>query len=384
MNDGQRHKIMLVDDNISNLNTGRSMLREHYEVFPIPSGKKLFDTLQHVTPSLILLDILMPEMDGFEVIDRLKQNPQWEEIPVIFLTSRSDEKSELEGLTRGAIDYVAKPFSAPLLLQRIRNHLLLSYQKRELKKYNTSLAQMVEEKTRQVTDLQNSVISTLADMLECRDDDTGGHVLRTQRYLEIMLERLIDSGLYQDELSLINLEFLVPSALLHDIGKIAISDAILRKPGPLTRDEFEEMKKHTCLGADAIERIASKNTEHSFLICAKKIARSHHEKWDGTGYPDSLAGYDIPLEGRLMAVADVYDALISDRPYKKAFSTDDARKIIEEGRGRHFDPVLVDIFTEVSPDFEQVVYEFASRAAPLSGAPTSPAADHPAPQAAEA
>ena len=134
MTDGQRHKIMLVDDNISNLNTGRSMLREHYEVFPIPSGKKLFDTLQHVTPSLILLDILMPEMDGFEVIDRLKQNPQWEEIPVIFLTSRSDEKSELEGLTRGAIDYVAKPFSAPLLLQRIRNHLLLSYQKRELKK----------------------------------------------------------------------------------------------------------------------------------------------------------------------------------------------------------------------------------------------------------
>jgi putative two-component system response regulator len=353
-----RHKIMLVDDNISNLNIGRTMLKDYYEVFPIPSGKKLFDALSHVTPALILLDILMPEMDGFEVIKRLKTNTAWEEIPVIFLTSRSDENSELEGLSLGAIDYVAKPFSAPLLLQRINNHLLITSQKRELKMYNDNLEQMVAEKTKQVMDLQNSVISTLADMLECRDDDTGGHVMRTQRYLSIMLDKLIETGIYQDELNMINLNFLVPSALLHDIGKIAISDNILKKPGPLTQEEFEEMKKHSKQGADAIERLENKNMEHSFLTCAKRIARSHHEKWDGSGYPDGLAGYDIPLEGRLMAIADVYDALISDRPYKKAFSTTQAKNIIEEGRGKHFDPFLVDIFLQVSSDFEAVVFDF--------------------------
>jgi putative two-component system response regulator len=352
---------MLVDDNISNLNIGKSMLKEHYEVFPIPSGKKLFDALSHVTPELILLDILMPEMDGFEVIKKLKENPEWKEIPVIFLTSRSDENSELEGLSLGALDYVAKPFSAPLLLQRINNHMLLSSQKKELKMYNDNLEQMVREKTNQIMDLQNSVISTLADMLEYRDDETGGHVMRTQKYLSIMLDKLLETGMYQDELSMINLDFLVPSALLHDIGKIAVSDAILRKPGPLTHEEFEEMKKHAKEGADAIERIELKNKEHSFLTCAKRIARSHHEKWDGTGYPDGLSGYDIPLEGRLMAIADVYDALISDRPYKKAFSTEQAKNIIEEGRGTHFDPILVDIFLQVSDDFERVVYEFSGK-----------------------
>jgi putative two-component system response regulator len=368
MESQQRHKIMLVDDNISNLNIGRGMLKEYYEVYPIPSGEKLFDALSHVTPALILLDILMPEMDGFEVIKRLKAKEAWREIPVIFLTSRSDERSELEGLTLGAIDYVAKPFSAPLLLQRINNHLVMSSQKKELKMYNDNLEQMVQDKTRQVMDLQNSVISTLADMLEYRDDETGGHVLRTQKYLGIMVDRLLETGVYQEELKAINLEFLIPSALLHDIGKIAVSDAILRKPGPLTAEEFEEMKKHAKQGADAIERIENKNIEHSFLTCAKRIARSHHEKWDGSGYPDGLAGYDIPLEGRLMAIADVYDALISDRPYKKAFSTSDARRIIEEGRGQHFDPILVDIFTQVSERFEQVVYEFTGHSTGLGQA----------------
>ncbi|MDR2338766.1 MAG: HD domain-containing protein, partial [Deltaproteobacteria bacterium] len=309
----------------------------------------------------------MPEMDGFEVIKRLKVNDAWKEIPVIFLTSRSDENSELEGLSLGAIDYVTKPFSAPLLLQRINNHLLLAAQKKELTNLNDNLERLVEIKTNQVLELQNSVIYTLADMLEQRDDDTGGHVLRTQRYMAIMLAKLLETGLYKDELDEIDIDFVVPSALLHDIGKISISDAILRKPGPLTNEEFAEMKKHSEHGANAIERILSKNPGHSFLTCAKRIARSHHEKWDGTGYPDGLSGYDIPLEARLMAVADVYDALISDRPYKKAFTTDEAKRIIEEGRGKHFDPVLIDIFLEVSDDFERVVYEVS--AANESGIP---------------
>jgi putative two-component system response regulator len=353
----QRHKIMLVDDNLSNLTIGRSMLKDHYEVYPVPSGRRLFEVLDHVTPSLILLDILMPEMDGFEVIRRLKESEAWGGIPVIFLTSRSDEGSELEGLTLGAIDYVAKPFSAPLLLQRIRNHLLLEAQRRELKRYNEDLEGIVREKTAQVMDLQNTVISTLADMLEYRDDETGGHVFRTQRYLNIMVDRILQTGLYSEDMARLDLDFLVPSAILHDIGKIAISDSILRKPGPLTPEEFEEMKKHSRLGAEAIGRISDKNVEHAFLQHAKTIALTHHEKWDGSGYPDGIAGYDIPLEGRLMAVADVYDALVSDRPYKKAFSPGEAKRIIVEGSGRHFDPLLVDVFESVCGELEAVVMD---------------------------
>jgi putative two-component system response regulator len=355
----QRHKIMLVDDNVSNLAIGRSMLKDHYEVFPVPSGRRLFEVLEHVTPALILLDILMPDMDGFEVIRRLKGSESWGEIPVIFLTSRTDEGSELEGLSLGAIDYVAKPFSAPLLLQRIRNQLLLDSQRKELKRYNEDLEGIVREKTAQVLDLQNTVISTLADMLEYRDDETGGHVFRTQRYLEIMVGRILETGIYRDEMAMLDLDFLVPSALLHDIGKIAISDSILRKPGPLDRDEFEEMKRHPRLGAEAIGRISDKSVDHAFLRHAKTIARTHHEKLDGSGYPDGLAGYGIPLEGRLMAVADVYDALVSDRPYKRAMSAEHAGRIISEGSGRHFDPALVEVFESVRGELEDVVRGFA-------------------------
>jgi putative two-component system response regulator len=360
MTDQARHRIMLVDDNVSNLAIGRSMLKDHYEVFPIPSGRKLFEVLEHVTPALILLDILMPEMDGFEVIRRLKTAGPWDDIPVIFLTSKADEGSELEGLSLGAIDYVAKPFSAPLLLQRIRNQLLLDSQRKELRRYNEDLEGIVREKTAQVMGLQNTVISTLADMLEYRDDETGGHVFRTQRYLKIMVSKLLETGLYSEEMAGLDLEWLVQSALLHDIGKIGISDSILRKPGPLDRDEFEEMKRHSRLGAEAIGRIADNNIDHAFLRHAKTIALTHHEKWDGSGYPDVLSGFEIPLEGRLMAVADVYDALISDRPYKKAFAPGEARRIISEGRGKHFDPVLVDVFESVADELEEVVREFGA------------------------
>jgi putative two-component system response regulator len=331
------------------------MLKDHYEVYPIPSGAKLFEVLERVTPSLILLDILMPEMDGYEVIKRLKGDSRWEEIPVVFLTSKADEMSELEGLSLGAIDYITKPFSSPLLLQRINNHLLMSAQKKELKKYAENLEEMVKEKTQEVTALQNAVIFTLADMLEYRDDETGSHVLRTQRYLELMIEEMLSTGTYAEELSQVNLESVVQSALLHDIGKIAISDSILRKPGPLTKDEFEEMKKHAKLGAEAIERIAAKTMDNDFLHHAKNIAGTHHEKWDGSGYPDGLSGLEIPIEGRLMAIADVYDAIISDRPYKKAMSHDEAKKLIQDGKGKHFDPVLVDIFLKVAHKFELVV-----------------------------
>ncbi|MDR2141968.1 MAG: response regulator [Deltaproteobacteria bacterium] len=355
--ESRRQKIMLVDDNMANLAIGKNMLREFYEVFPLPSGAKLFEVLEHVTPALILLDVMMPEMDGYEAIKRLKADPRWSDIPVIFLTSKNDERSELEGLSLGAIDYVAKPFSAPLLLKRIENQLLIAFQKKELQNYNDNLQQMVEVKTQQVVELQNAVISTVAELVEFRDNMTGGHVTRTQKYLKLLVDRLLAEGIYREEVSSWNLSFLLPSAQLHDVGKIAISDAILNKPGKLTPEEFEVMKRHTIIGVQAIEKISAKTEEHAFLRHAGIFAGTHHEKWDGTGYPNRIKGEDIPLEGRLMAIADVYDALISKRPYKVPLTTAEAERIIMEGRGTHFDPTLIDVFRQETPQFAQIAQE---------------------------
>jgi putative two-component system response regulator len=345
---------MLVDDNAATLAMGKAMLKDTYEVFPCPSANKLFDMLQHVTPDLILLDILMPEMDGCEAIRLLKADARLADIPVIFLTARSDERSELEGLSLGAIDYVAKPFSAPLLLKRIENHLLIESQKKELKNYNENLQQMVRDKTTQVQELQNAVLSTVADMVECKDNCTGGHVIRTQMYLELLVNKMLEEKIYGDVISSWDIDLLIQSAQLHDVGKISVNDAILNKPGKLTPEEFEEMKTHVCIGVATIDRIAKKTTEQAFLRYARSIVGAHHEKWDGSGYPLGLRGDDIPLEGRLMAIADVYDALISMRPYKAPLTPQEAVEIILAGRGNHFDPVLVDVFCRVADDFASI------------------------------
>jgi putative two-component system response regulator len=349
--ESERKKILLVDDNMTNLTSGKEMLKDQYKVYPVPSADIMFDLLENLIPEMILLDIEMPDMNGYEAIKRLKSEPRWAGIPVIFLTSKTDEGSELEGLSLGAIDYVAKPFSAPLLLKRIENHLFTEMQKKQLKEFNTNLEEMVRLKAAQIFNLQNAVLSTVSDLVEFRDDVTGGHVSRTQKYLKILLDKLMKENIYTNEVSGWDMDYLLPSAQLHDVGKIAISDLILNKPGKLTQEEFEIMKTHVAVGVDAIKRIEKNTEEHAFLRHAKRIAGTHHEKWDGTGYPTGLKGEDIPLEGRLMAIADVYDALISPRPYKKAFSTYEARQIIESGKGSHFDPVLVEVFSKVADQF---------------------------------
>ncbi|GHU06088.1 response regulator [Betaproteobacteria bacterium] len=354
----KRKKVILVDDNLTNLTTGKAMLNEQYKVYPVPSADIMFSLLENIIPDLILLDIDMPEMNGYEAIKLLKKEPLWAEIPVIFLTSKTDEDSELEGLSLGAIDYVSKPFSAPLLLKRIENHLFTEMQKQQLKGFNNSLEEMVRRKTAQIFNLQNAVLSTVADLVEFRDDVTGGHVARTQKYLKLLLDQLIEDKIYTDEMSGWDMDYLLPSAQLHDVGKIAISDLILNKPGKLTPEEFEIMKTHAAIGVDAIKKIESNAEEHAFLHHAKLIAGTHHEKWDGSGYPTGIKGEDIPLEGRLMAIADVYDALISVRPYKRPFSTEEARRIIEDGKGSHFDPVLVDVFSKVADKFAEVARDF--------------------------
>jgi putative two-component system response regulator len=346
-----RQKIFLVDDNMANLTAGKTMLKEYYDIFPIPSGKKLFDILGKVVPNLILLDIEMPEMNGYEALKKLKAEKQTRDIPVVFLTARSDPGSELEGLNLGATDYISKPFSPPLLLKRIENHLLMRNQQMALKDYNDNLQQMVQKRTRQVVELQNSILSTVTEMVEFRDDVTGGHIERTQNYLKLLVDKLLSEKIYWEEVAAWNLEFLVPSARLHDVGKIAISDAILNKPGKLSPEEFEIMKKHASIGEKAIEGIMKTSSENDFLYHAKIFAGTHHEKWDGSGYPRGLKNSIIPLQGRLMAIADVYDALIAVRPYKRPLSTQEAERIIIEGREKHFDPVLVDLFKELAPQF---------------------------------
>ena len=347
-----RKTVILVDDNPINLKLARNTLMEKYDVFTVPSAEKLFQLLEKTSPDIILLDVMMPGMSGYEAIQVLKADPKNSEIPVIFLTAKTDTNSELEGFVHGAVDYVSKPFSPQLLLKRVDVHVLVESQKKELKHINDNLQKIVEEKTAAVLELQNAVLKTMSNLVEYRDDVTGGHVERTEHYLETMIDEMVSQRVYSDVLSTWDIKLFLQSAQLHDVGKIAIQDSILKKPGSLTKEEFDEMKKHTTFGEKVIEKIQEGAKESVFLTHAKIMAGTHHERWDGTGYPRGLAGVAIPIQGRLMAFVDVYDALISERPYKKAFSPEQALQIIKEGRGTQFDPSLVDVFTSAVRRFQ--------------------------------
>jgi putative two-component system response regulator len=323
-----------------------------YNVFPIPSGKKLFELLEKVSPDLILLDIEMPEMDGYEVIKKLKADEKTAGIPVIFLSAHIDPGHELEGLGLGAVDYVFKPFSPILLMRRIENHIFISSRQKELKKNNENLQAMAQEKTGQ--DPQNSIINTIAELVEFRDGEPNGHIVRTQKYLGLLADCLISEKIYADETEGWNPAFLVPASRLHDIGKIRIDNSLLNKPGKYSPEEFELVKNHADWGAKIIEAIEKETEGHSCLSHAKIFAASHHEKWNGTGYPLGLAGPEIPLEGRLMAIVDVYDALISKLPYKDPFPPEEAKKVILSEKGLHFDPLLTDVFERLSDKFAEI------------------------------
>ncbi|MCL2697007.1 MAG: response regulator [Oscillospiraceae bacterium] len=352
--DNKRKLLVIVDDDITNLIVARNNLSEDYDVFTAPSGEKLFKLLKKITPDLILLDVNMPVMNGYEVIRILKDNEQTAHIPVIFLTAKSDGSSELEGLSLGAIDYIAKPFSPPLLAKRIEAHLIAEGRRQELQQLNNDLLERVVNKTRSVMELQNALLHTMAELVECRDDITGGHIARTQAFLRVMLGAMRDKSLYKEEMSEWDMNLVIQSAQLHDVGKIAIKDAILLKPGKLTPEEFDQVKEHTVFGEKIIDKIKKDSDEWEFLEYAKIFVATHHEKWDGSGYPRGLSGEFIPLLGRIMAVVDVYDALISVRPYKKAFTHAEALEIIKTSSGSHFDPVLAELFLEYEKEFERL------------------------------
>jgi putative two-component system response regulator len=348
-----RKKVILVDDNPINLKLARNTLMGKYDVFTVPSAEKLFELLEKTLSDIILLDVMMPEMSGYDAIKVLKSNPRTADIPVIFLTSKSDTNSELEGFIHGAVDYVSKPFSPQLLLKRVDVHVLVESQKKELEHINQNLQKLVDEKTEEIQNLQSAILKTMSNLVEYRDDVTGNHVERSELLLRLLTEEMIRQNVYTDEVKNWDFKFFPQSAQLHDVGKIAIRDDILMKPAKLTVDEFNEMKKHTFFGEKVIEKIQESAMESVFLTHAKIMAGTHHEKWDGSGYPRGIAGLDIPLQGRLMAIVDVYDALVSERPYKKPYSPDQSLQIIKEGSGIHFDPAIVEIFSAAVQHFPE-------------------------------
>ncbi|MCL2026080.1 MAG: response regulator [Leptospirales bacterium] len=329
--------IFIVDDNDTNLMAAKTALEGVYKSYALPSAEKMFKLAEKIIPDLILLDIDMPEMDGFEAMKILKSDAKLKSVPVIFLTAKNDTATEIYGFEMGALDFINKPFSPPVLIRRIETHI------------ETDL--LIKKSRQALRDIHNATINVIADMVEFRDKTTGGHIERTQNYLEILVNELIRTNTYIDEISSWDMSLLLPSAQLHDVGKITISDLVLNKPEKLTTEEFELIKQHCTEGEHIIDRIIGKTKGDYFLFYAKKFAGYHHEKWDGTGYPRKLKGEDIPLEGRIMAIVDVYDALISERPYKKAFPHEKAVEIIKNDSGTHFDPKIVEAFLNVADDF---------------------------------
>jgi putative two-component system response regulator len=352
--------ILAVDDAPMNLSLITGLLKSHYRVKVANSGEKALRIVHSdLPPDLVLLDVMMPDLDGIEVCRRLKDDPRTRHIPVIFLTAMAKSDDERIGLEAGAVDYITKPISPPILLARVKTHLQLKAGQDFLKDKNTYLESEVIRRTREVQAIQDVTILTMASLAETRDNETGNHIRRTQHYVRALAIKLRDhprfAGYFTDHV----IDLLFKSAPLHDIGKVGIPDKILLKPGKLTPDEFEIMKTHTTLGRDAIEQAERQlGTPVEFLKVAKEIAYSHQEKWDGSGYPEGLSGGAIPVSARLMAVADVYDALISRRVYKPAFTHERAVELIAEGRAKHFDPDVTDAFMEIREEFRTIAKKF--------------------------
>ena len=348
---GALSRVLIVDDTGSNVDLLVGMLDDIYDIRVAMDRPGALEAVADEKPDMILLDVMMPGMDGYEVCRRLKENPETRGIPVIFLTAMTGENEEARGLSLGAVDYIAKPFSPELVKSRVNNQI-------ELKRYRDRLEDLVRDRTSELAATQEVAIYCLASLTETRDPETGGHILRTQRYVRRLAERLSGRPSYGGVLDGATVDLLYKSAPLHDIGKVGVPDAILRKPGKLTPEEFEEMKKHTVYGMQAL-RVAEKRLgTNSFLRLAAEIAYSHHEKWDGSGYPRGLRGADIPVSGRIMALADVYDALVSRRVYKEPFTHEHALSLVAEGRGTSFDPEMAGCFLDMGDDIRAIAREY--------------------------
>lgn len=340
MMEAEKKKILIIDDIKFNLEIARDVLQEEYTVYEAMSAQEGFEVLSRVLPDLILLDIVMPETDGYEMIQVLKRSRRLRRVPVIFLTAYTNSESEVKGFELGASDFITKPFVAPVMKRRIKTQI-------ELSAYEHSLEDLVEQKVEENEKLQQMLSIGFAELVEARDGVTGGHVKNTRIYFEAFVENLKHVPKYQDDVTDEFVKLSVRSAPLHDIGKIGIDDVVLRKQSSLEKSEMDYMKRHVELGGDTFRKIRKVFPENEFLKFAEHMALYHHERWDGTGYPEGLKGEAIPLEARIMSIVDVYDALTSERPYKKPFSHEKAMSIIAEGRGTQFDPDLVDEFVKM-------------------------------------
>ncbi|WP_044874515.1 two-component system response regulator [Pseudomonas sp. LFM046] len=357
----ERPTVLIVDDTPDNLILLSDLLKVLYRVKAARNGEKALQIAgAEDPPDLILLDVMMPGLSGFDVCRQLKAQAHTRNIPVIFLTTQGAIEDEMRGLELGAVDYITKPINPPSVLLRVDNHLRIKAAADFLRDKNEYLEQEVARRTREVTAIQDVTILAMASLAETRDNETGNHIRRTQSYIEALAEYLKDHPRFAAELDEDTRKLLYKSAPLHDIGKIGIPDHILLKPGRLTPDEFEIMKTHTTLGRDALQHAENQlGMDVPFLRLAKEIAYSHQEKWDGSGYPEGRAGEAIPLSARLMAVADVYDALISRRVYKAGMSHEQAVAIIREGRGTHFDPDIADAFLTLQDEFRAIAQRYA-------------------------
>jgi len=344
--------VLVVDDAPANLSLLAGLLNKSYRVKVAPSGGKALELARRAAPDLVLLDVMMPEMDGYEVCRRLKADPRTARVPVLFLTAMSQPEDEARGFEVGAADFIQKPISPAIVQARVRTHLQIKAYQDELARRNEWLQTELTRRLGQVDQLREATLHVMISFAEFRDEETGNHVRRTQEYVKTLARRLHAQGLHSDVLSADAIEHIAKSAPLHDIGKVAIPDHILLKPGRLDPKELIVMREHAMHGWDMLNRASARMGEQAdFLRHAMDISRHHHEKWDGSGYPDGLAGEAIPLSARLMAVADVYDALISRRPYKDAMSHQLAVDFIHKGCGSHFDPVVVRAFDDTLEQF---------------------------------
>ncbi len=351
--------VLVVDDADSNIACLVGVLGEDYDVSVALDGPTAIDEATLRPPDLILLDIMMPGMDGYEVCRRLKDDARTSKIPVIFLTSVDEADSKTRGFELGAVDYITKPFNNAELKARVKTHLALERATEQLRRQNETLELKVQERTREIALTRDVTFHALATMVEHRSPETGAHVFRTQKYVQLLALELRGSPNCPELLSTEYMELLYKSAPLHDIGKVGVPDTILLKPSALTPAEFEKMKLHTVLGRDAFLVPEARMGTSPFLTVAREIIYSHHERFDGKGYPEGLRDSKIPLAGRIMAVADVYDALVSDRVYKSAMTHDEAAGIIKAGSGTQFDPEIVLAFLNCSEEIRKIATTYA-------------------------
>lgn len=351
----KKSRIMVVDDIAANLEVLEELLSSRgYQVASFPRGDIAIASAKQNPPDLVFLDIMMPHMDGFEVCKRIKEIETLKDVPIIFISALDDTENKVKALLNGGVDYITKPFQDAEVFARMETHLKLKKAQEELKRYNQKLEDIVQEKVQELTDSQMATLIALSNLAEFRDETTGSHIERTRDYCRILAQHLSSHSLYASLISSNFIQDIYYAAPLHDIGKVGIPDSILLKPGKLIPQEYEIMKTHVTLGATTLEKILKQYPKNSFIKMGMLLTKHHHEKWNGKGYPEGLSKEDIPLPARIMAIADVYDALRSNRPYKQGFSHEMAKEIIVQESGQSFDPIIVEAFLILEQEFATI------------------------------